>query len=368
MNNNDKTKANCAIYKSRLPAYLDYVLYGRKFEESEITEEHLVSCAQCAQDYSELLGLIISFELEKLSEWSLQGLELQAYKEAPVEIDFLIEATEHWLFTCQMIENQSATNFAQSYLGLLYEIKKETALAKEHHKNALNNAIDKADCYTSINSNTSLSRIYQIEEKWAEAYAHLCKAEKNARELQDAYSILYCLISFGDYYWRRSEDHINLGAAVSSYEEALAKAKEIGSEKLYEIAEARINAIRKSLIEKLKQATVQFFHDSSIEIDQIPQNFYDNITEHLFIAWGKYTQTIPIVSINLDLDPVELQRLINSSTTGISSSALTEEAVFHYIAGSGELKLNDTKAKQLALHLYRALHEKKKIQGKLHYS
>jgi|GEM_PF-1847395 len=368
--NNDKAKANCALYQSRLPAYLDYVLYGRKFEESWMTEEHIVTCATCAQDYCELLGLTIGFELEKLSEWSLQELEIPAYEEAPVDIDFLIiiEATEHWLYLCQMLENHSAANLAQSYLGLLYEIKKEAVLAKEHHQNALNIAIDKADYYTAINSNISLSRIYQSEGAFAAAYTSLCRAEKSARELQDAYAVAYCLICFGDYYWRLSEDYTGLGAAFGSYQQAISQAQEAKSSSLSVIAQDRINLIKKSLIEKLKNATLQFFQDSNFNVEQIPQNFYDSIIDHLFILWGKYNKTIPIVSINLDLDPSELQRLVNSSTKEKSSSAITEEALLQYFEGSRDLSLNETITKKLALHLSRALHEKKKIQGKLHYS
>ncbi len=364
---NDKLMADCAVYSSKLPSYLDYILQGQAFSDSDMIEEHIAICSHCARDYSCLLGFTLHVEIETLKDRFLQRTVMSDYEPAVIDVDSLIEITHHWLFTCQTLDDQAGTTVANSYLGLLHELKKEPDLAEEYHLEALVKVVVGQENYIILNSTVSLGRIYQTIGKWDEAYKYFCCSERAARELQDTYAIAQCLIELGDYYRHRSEDYIDLGSAIINYQEALKQGEEAGHGIIFEIAQDRIKVLKSSLLKLLKDTTLHFFSGSLNRIDEIPHAFYEGLSDRILDYLAKMKSGIPTVSINLDLDPAALQALFYSSTQEEMNRTLSREILLEMKTNIGELNLTDDTVNKFASDLVKALSGKRTFRGDLHF-
>ena len=172
----------CEMCEESLHVYVDYIVTGQPMPEYAAIEEHLASCPRCASIYADLLGMVLTDEVERTADSALgidpardRTLLAEALKKAEIDLDLLMELSHHWLETCKsdLVQDDRGVASALSTIGILMEKKGELKEATEYHQAALEMAEQTGNDYSRARSLSSKAQIEFLQSNLREAVSAL---------------------------------------------------------------------------------------------------------------------------------------------------------------------------------------------------
>jgi hypothetical protein len=183
-------KSACLEIQQGLPAYLDYMLEGKHFMQTEQIEKHLVCCFDCATEYADLLAMKLETLLEQWSE------KCQVGKRPPDRADFNTYFNEHLEEFCRDWDYWPGITQAMILQARFWEIEGDLQQAESSFLEALHYCEE--NNYLRYQSLAALGKLADCKEDRNAALLYRKMARQAAEEYGDSYILAAALVELGE--------------------------------------------------------------------------------------------------------------------------------------------------------------------------